>query len=76
MRYERILNIIFYKSATKWNAKNISRKILQMRWKRVELKLQAFLYIGPAQPIARGQHVARDKVLHCLEKNFIPGNPV
>jgi hypothetical protein len=47
-----------------------------MRWKRVELKLQAFLYIGPAQPIARGQHVARDKVLHCLEKNFIPGNPV
>jgi len=41
-----------------------------MCWKRVELKLQEFLYFGRAEPVARGQHVARKTVLHCLGKHF------
>jgi len=65
-----------YKSAIKWNATDISRKILQMSWKRVELKLRAFLYIGRSQLAARCQHVARVTVLHCLRKLLIPGNPL
>lgn len=75
LRYERILNIILYNSVMKRNATNIRRKILHVCWKRVELKLQAFLYTDRAQPLARGQHFSSNTVLHSPRKHLISGKP-